>query len=129
MPRKTSRRGGQRTRRQHAADARRDQLARITVLLDEADGQFSAEHDPDGVWGLSEPGFALVDQAARAARAALQDCADAATCEQLGRVVDRLEEFRREYDAWGFAATGVYALFDDARDSAQRACGALTIAL
>jgi hypothetical protein len=124
MPSQTARRrAGKRTARHNAAAVRREQLTQITDLLDQADSQFAAVHDPEGVWGLSEHGFALISQARTLTIQVLGDAPDELTRERLEAVSVRLGEFEREYAAWGFAPTVVCDLLDDARDVARRVCG------
>jgi hypothetical protein len=90
-------------------------LSQALALLERAGEQeFAEEHDPDGIWGLSETGKGMLARAEELLRMTDREAAGQ-------RALRRLRDFWREYREQDYATERAIALLDEAREELRAA--------
>lgn len=110
-------RGGKRAARAKQASERRAARTGLIELLERAQTELGAEHDPAGVWGISDQGAALLEELGTELEARIGAERSAGERERLARAQRRLGDFWAELESFSgeYVSERAERFLDEAR--------------
>jgi len=106
-------RGGKRTQRAKRSAQNTEEMQRALALLESVKtSHLGEEYDEEGIWGISKPGLALVEDASKI----LGDLRGNPAAERADRA---LGHFFDEYNGWGYVTEDTEGFLDEALGELQ----------